>query len=139
MAGKSLRIGLGIMLLVLVPVFNAQTRTPIAAPSSAPVKTPAPQPQVVPQSTDVQDPQFGQRRNQEDPVEVRMERERQKAMNKERFENLKKDTDKLLKLATELKENVDKSTKDTLSLEVIRKTNEIEKLAKQVREKMKAL
>ncbi len=85
------------------------------------------------------DPQFAPRRNQQpDPIEIRMERDREKALQKERFESLKKDTDKLLKLANELKENVDKASKDTLSLEVIRKTEEIEKLAKQVREKMKA-
>jgi hypothetical protein len=62
-----------------------------------------------------------------------------KAWNKERYENLKKDTDKLLELATQLKESVDKANKDMLSLEVIRKTEEVEKLAKQVRQKMKAI
>ncbi|HUS19296.1 MAG TPA: hypothetical protein VMZ25_06575 [Terriglobales bacterium] len=84
------------------------------------------------------DPQFGSRRNQDEPFDAKLERERLKAMNKERYENLKKDTDKLLKLATELKESVDKANKDMLSLEVIRKTEEVEKLAKAVREKMKA-
>jgi hypothetical protein len=61
----------------------------------------------------------------------------QKALNKERFEKLKKDTDELLKLATELKESVDKANQNTLSLDVIRKTEQIEKLAKSVRDKMK--
>ena len=84
------------------------------------------------------DPQFGQRRNQQtDPIEEKMEKDREKAMNKERHDNLKKDTEKLLKLATELKEGVDKTNKDMLSLEVMKKCEEIEKLAKSVREKMK--
>jgi hypothetical protein len=47
------------------------------------------------------------------------------------------DTQKLLALANELKVDVDKSTKDTMSLDVIRKADEIEKLAHSVKEKMK--
>jgi hypothetical protein len=44
---------------------------------------------------------------------------------------------KLLELATELKTEVDKTNKDTLSLGVIRKADEIEKLAHNAKEKMK--
>jgi hypothetical protein len=62
---------------------------------------------------------------------------RDKARNEERQADLKRDTDKLYQLATELKEAVDKSNENTLSLDVIRKTEEIEKLAKNVRNKMK--
>jgi hypothetical protein len=43
----------------------------------------------------------------------------------------------LLKLSLELKEYVDKSNENVLSLEVIKKADEIEKLAKSVRDKMK--
>jgi hypothetical protein len=43
----------------------------------------------------------------------------------------------LLNMAMALKAEVDKTTKDTLSLNVIRKADEIEKLAKVVKEKMK--
>lgn len=64
-------------------------------------------------------------------------KEQEKALNKERFDSLKRDTDKLLVLATELKQNVEKSSENTLSIDVIRKAEEIEKLAKQVREKMR--
>jgi hypothetical protein len=63
--------------------------------------------------------------------------QQQKEMNKERYAKLKKDTDQLLKLATELKESVDKANQNTLSLEVIKKSEQIEKLAKSVRDKMK--
>ena len=66
-----------------------------------------------------------------------MERDREKALNKQRQANLQKDTDRLLKLATELKQYVDKTTEQTLSLDVIKKAEEIEKLAKSVKEKMK--
>jgi HAMP domain-containing protein len=43
----------------------------------------------------------------------------------------------LYQLATELKDAVDKTNENTLSLEVIKKADEIEKLAKEVRKKMK--
>ena len=49
-----------------------------------------------------------------------------------------RDTDILLKLANELKQDVDKSNENTLSLEVVKKAEEIEKLAHSVKEKMKA-
>jgi len=50
---------------------------------------------------------------------------------------LKADTDKLVKLAGELKEYVDKSNENVLSLEVLKKAEEIEKLARSVKDKMK--
>jgi nitric oxide reductase activation protein len=71
------------------------------------------------------------------PEQEHIEHDRAKRMNKERFDSLKRDTDKLLELATELKQNVDRANENTLSLDVIKKADEIDKLAKQVREKMK--
>jgi hypothetical protein len=56
---------------------------------------------------------------------------------KDRVAALKNDTDKLLKLSIELKAYVDKSDENVLSLNIIRKAEEIEKLAKSVRDKMK--
>lgn len=61
----------------------------------------------------------------------------QKKFNLQRQQEIKKDTDKLLQLATELKQSVDKSTENTLSLDVIKKAEQIEKLAKSVKDKMK--
>jgi hypothetical protein len=57
--------------------------------------------------------------------------------NLERKRQIADDSAKLLKLATDLKAEVDKTSKDTLSLGVIRKAEEIEKLAHSVKEKMK--
>lgn len=68
----------------------------------------------------------------------RIMEEQAKKRNIERQKKLVEDTDKLLLLATQLKAGVDKSTKDTLSVEVIRKADEIEKLAKSVKQRMKA-
>lgn len=81
-----------------------------------------------------QDPQFGRQRSQEDRD---ADEKREKAMNKERVEQIKRDSDKLLQLATELKQYVDKTNENILSLDVIRKADEIDKLAKSIREKMK--
>lgn len=66
-----------------------------------------------------------------------MEREQGKRLNKERHAAIQRDTDKLLSLATELKQYVDKTNADVLSLDVMKKAEEIEKLAHQVKEKMK--
>ena len=56
---------------------------------------------------------------------------------KDRVAALKHDTDRLLKLSVELKQSVDKSDENVLSLDVIKKAEEIEKLARSVKEKMK--
>ena len=85
------------------------------------------------------DPQLGtqQKEGKEpDPLDTpRMKR----LMNKSRHDAVKKDTDKLLELATELKMQVDKSSENTLSMDVVRKAQEIEKLAHSVKEKMKGM
>jgi hypothetical protein len=59
------------------------------------------------------------------------------AANTERKRQLAEDSALLLKLATDLKAEVDKTTTDMLSLTVIRKADEIERLAHNVKEKMK--
>jgi hypothetical protein len=55
----------------------------------------------------------------------------------ERKKQISDESTRLLAMAIALKAEVDKTTKDTLSLNVIRKADEIEKLAKTVKEKMK--
>ena len=72
-----------------------------------------------------------------DEPRLRMEREMAKKANLERQADLKRDTDKLLKLANELKEYVDKTNEGTLSVDVVKKAEEIEKLAHSVKDKMK--
>lgn len=72
-----------------------------------------------------------------DEEHAKMEREMAKKRNQERQAQLKRDTDQLLKLATELKEYVDKTNENILSMDVIKKADEIEKLAHSVKEKMR--
>ena len=102
-------------------------------------------PQII--NRDICDPQrigespehYQQRRIMGDcDVQDKMKRTAEKKWNKERQAKLKADTDKLLELATQLKQQVDKSNENVLSLEVIRKAEEIEKLAHDVRDRMKA-
>jgi hypothetical protein len=69
---------------------------------------------------------------------TKMERDLEKKANQERQAALKRDTEKLLKLATELKDYVDKTNENVLSFDVVKKAEEIEKLARSVKEKMKA-
>jgi hypothetical protein len=76
--------------------------------------------------------------SQQDPAKSKLERDMAKKASQERQAALKRDTDKLYKLATELKDYVDKTNENVLSLEVVKKAEEIEKLAHSVKEKMKA-
>ncbi len=64
-------------------------------------------------------------------------RELAKKANLQRQAALKNDTDKLLRLAVELKDYVDKSNENVLSISVMKKADEIEKLAHSVKDKMK--
>ena len=83
-------------------------------------------------------PQLGRQERRDEPVvppdiEKKMAQERSKS----RYQSLKRDSEKLLELATELKQYVDKSGENVLSMDVIKKCDEIEKLSKSVRGKMK--
>jgi hypothetical protein len=73
----------------------------------------------------------------EDEARARIAAEMAKRAAKERAAAIKTDTDKLLRLSVELKQSVDKSGENVLSLDVIKKAEEIEKLARSVKEKMK--
>jgi hypothetical protein len=80
--------------------------------------------------------QFPPVRNQSQQ-EREMQDRQVKEANKKRQQDIRDETEKLYQLATDLKAAVDKSNENMLSLDVIRKAEEVEKLAKKVREKMK--
>ncbi len=69
------------------------------------------------------------------PPEARAKQE--KLQNDERQKRLVGDTDKLLALATQLHADVEKTDKYTLSLDVIRRCDEIEKLSRAIRDRMR--
>jgi hypothetical protein len=74
----------------------------------------------------------------QEPVIMQQQRaEQQKMRIAERQKQLVADTDKLLSLTTALKEQVNESNKDVLSLDMIKKAEEIEKLAHSVKERIK--
>ena len=86
--------------------------------------------------------QLPRRQPQEDPIEDeahrKFEHDREKKASEERFQKVKDDTEKLVELSNELKEYVSKANEHTLSLDVIKKAEEIERLAKSVKDKMRA-
>jgi hypothetical protein len=93
------------------------------------------------QNKSIQEPQpypgQTQPNREEDAWEVQQRKAMANKANLQRQRDIQKDTEKLLELATELKQAVDKSTADTLSLDVVKKAEQIEKLAKTVKDKMK--
>jgi hypothetical protein len=100
----------------------------LLALESTPAQQQAPLPPIVPPA---RQPDNGS--NLPSDMQKRMAKE----ANQQRQAELKRDTDKLLKLSTELKEYVDKSNENVLSLDVIKKAEEIEKLAHSVKTKMR--
>lgn len=64
--------------------------------------------------------------------------EQQRLRIAERQKKLAADTEKLVALSTALKEQVDESNKDILSIDMIKKAEEIEKLAHSVKERIKS-
>ncbi|WP_263385371.1 hypothetical protein [Granulicella arctica] len=76
-------------------------------------------------------------REDENPMAPNAMEQIEKGRQTERQKKLIADTDRLLALANELKMDMDKTTKDAMSIQVIKKAEEIEKLARNVKERMK--
>ncbi|HWS18762.1 MAG TPA: hypothetical protein VN223_12130 [Candidatus Elarobacter sp.] len=109
MLGKLITVA-GLGLVICGPAFAATTPPPAVAPQ---VET------------------------RQDPAQKEMQERMAREANKKRQQDIREETDKLFQLATELKAAVDKSNENLLSLDVVRKADEVEKLAKKVKEKMK--
>jgi hypothetical protein len=71
-----------------------------------------------------------------DQINLQMAEKRRNMINIQRQEAIVKDSNKLLKLATELNEEVARENRGALSPDQMRKLAEIEKLAHNVKEKM---
>lgn len=124
----SIRIGYMLPAWIAILAISCAVAT---AQQSASAPTPAVQTETA--DATAAKPQAAQPATQETP-----EQRRQDAQMQERKNQLAVDTAKLLELANELKAEMDKSSKDTLSLGVIKKADEVEKLARKVRAEMKA-
>jgi hypothetical protein len=110
-----------LMLLIVAPLAMAQRPGPIqpTAPSQAPPRPNGVQPTVDPRTDEsAQNQEMRQQRN--------ALRQRQ----------LVEKTQELQKLTNELRAEIDKTDKDTLSLDVIKKSEQIEKLAKSIHQLM---
>ena len=64
---------------------------------------------------------------------ARMEKERRDG----EWQKLKDDTDKLVQAANDLKEMIDKSNKDTFSVSIVKKTEDVEKILKDIKRRAK--
>ena len=92
---------------------------------------------VNPQVPDASESGNQRQRDAESPWTLQQKRDIAKKQNELRQQEIKQDTDRLLELATELKQYVDKTNENIISLDVIKKAEQIEKLAKNVKDKMK--
>jgi len=72
-----------------------------------------------------------------DPLAGRMEEQQIKSRNSDRHRRMVADTDKLVTLTKELKDQVETSDKPLEPNDVGKKAEEIEKLAKSVKDRMK--
>ena len=82
-------------------------------------------------------PTLQQSQTPQEQQRSQIEKEMEKKANQDRQAQLKRDAEKLFRLSSELKDYVDKTNADVLSVEVLKKAEEIEKLAHSVKEKMK--
>lgn len=73
-----------------------------------------------------------------DPMAAQQRASRARAAADDRQKHIVDETTKLLQLATELKTAVDKSNKNELTLDVIRKADDIERLAHDVKQRMRS-
>lgn len=112
-----------LMALLLITTFSAahgQMQTP--TPPTAPTGVPGVNPEASPDG---------------DPMTRKMSTEMVVKRNIQRQQEIVADTNKLLQLAQQLNADVSKSNKDMLSVSVVKEADEIEKLAKSVKEKMR--
>jgi len=128
-----LRVAAVALLAVAAAMAGGQQQPPAAQPGGAPNMSPTPnKPILLPEANRLPDANDRMQMDQQQSKKSKFE-----AANAARRKQISDDAAKLLELATELKSAVDKTDKDTLSLDVIRKADTIERLAKGVKEKMK--
>lgn len=82
-------------------------------------------------------PPPGQRPSEDHDIRLPNGKSQRDAMLKEDFQKTLKDTDQLVALSKELKEELEKSGTFVVSVGAIKKTEEIEKLSKKIRGRLK--
>ena len=81
--------------------------------------------------------QFPANTGPKDAIRERAERQMEKDRQKQRWLEIKRRSEQLLETATELKQYVDKSGENVMSVEVIKKAQQMEKLSKDLQRMMK--
>ncbi len=119
----------GLLVLASIWACAQQQQQPGGAPDMSPIPN---KPIILPEANRVPDANDRMQMDQQQTKKDKFE-----AANAVRRKQISDDAAKLLELATELKAEIDKTDKDTLSIDVIRKADNIERLAKGVKEKMK--
>ena len=126
LAGKSMR-GAALLLAALAclaTAAHAQMNGPQAPPVIVnPMNTPA---------------MATSRAGVPDPAVVAAHIEMMRKANIERQRKMVEDANRLVLVANQLKASVDKTTKDVLSLDVLKQADEAERLARSVKDKMRA-
>ncbi len=124
---RILRVILILLLLSIIP-----------APCVAAKDTPAAEPVQSVGTPPIETPQIGRPPQEEKTAEEkRMEQQMEIDRRKQRWKDIKRDSEKLLETATELKQYVDKAGENVMSLEVMKKAAEMEKLSHDLQKKMK--
>jgi hypothetical protein len=100
---------------------------PPAVPQSQDLRTPIPSATVPRPGTD----------DAPVPVGDGIQRQQAIAVNTQRQAEIRRDTDKMLQLTTELKDYLQKDQRGVMSIDAIKKAEQIEKLAHGVKSKMK--
>lgn len=128
---RSGRIALG--LVVAAAILLGTKGLYVHAEASADAGAQVPTPKGMPQS---QSP-LGDIPGAPTTMDPHLQGQRDRMWNDDRHKKLVADADKLLQLATELKMDVDKSSPNELSVKVIQKATEMEKLSHDVKERMR--
>lgn len=115
-------------------LFAATASSAAGQSHSAPTTVPT---AVMPDASNTSSPPLFGNSNSPDPNQTHMMREMAKERSLMRQKEIVDQTNQLLDLAKQLKEAVDKTSRDQLSLDVVNTAGEIEKLAKSVKQKMR--
>ena len=79
----------------------------------------------------------GERERDAPAISPQMQEQMADRRNSDRQKQLQADTEKLFQLAQQLRDEVAKTNKDQLSIPVVKRSEEIEKLARSIKEKMR--
>jgi len=123
----------GVAVFVMLMMVTGLRTSPVAAQQQAP-GTPPSMPGISPPP---HLPDLGSADALPDPMRAEMREKMLRAVNEQRHKKMLDDANKMVQLANELKADVEKTQKDELSMEVIKKAAEVEKLAHDVQQRMK--